>query len=253
MQNTERFSNRAKNYVRYRPHYPGEIIPFLKEKIKFNDRWMIADIGSGTGISSELFLKNGNRVYGVEPNKEMRESAEAIFKKDKNFISVDATAEATSLPIGSINLIVAGQAFHWFDKTACKKEFQRIAAPGAYLLLMWNDRKLNSPFQQAYEQMLKELAIDYEEVNQRNVDEEVIKTFFSPYPYFLQSFPNSQYFDLEGLKGRLLSCSYAPPEHHENYQPIMRRLDQIFEKFNTNSKVEFAYNCNIYCGHIGKA
>ena len=250
MKNTERFSNRVENYVLYRPHYPAKIIPFLKEQIGFNNRWIVADIGSGTGISSELFLQNGNTVYAVEPNKEMRESAEAIFKKDKKFISINATAEATSLGDSSIDLILAGQAFHWFDETASKKEFQRIARPGAYLLLMWNDRKADSKFQQVYEQMLLDFAPAYEEVCQRNIDETAIRNFFAPQPYHLQSILNSQSFDFEGLKGRLLSCSYAPLENHPTYQPIMKRLAQIFDQFSVNGKVEFEYNCKLYYGKI---
>lgn len=250
MKNAERFSNRVENYARYRPHYPTEIIPFLKEQIGLNNHWLIADIGSGTGISSEIFLQNGNTVYAVEPNKEMREAAETIFKSDEKFISINATAEATSLHNSSIDLIIAGQAFHWFDKDISKKEFQRIARPNAFLVLMWNDRKLESNFQQSYEKMLEEFALDYEEVNQRNVDEEKIRAFFSPNLHVLKSFHNSQNFDFEGLKGRLLSSSYAPLEHDTNYQPMMSRLEQIFETFNINSKVAFEYSCNLYYGKI---
>lgn len=250
MKNTDRFSNRVENYVRYRPHYPTEIIPFLKEQIGLNSQWIIADIGSGTGISSEIFLQNGNTVYAVEPNKEMREAAETIFKSNKKFISINGAAEATSLHNSSIDLIIAGQAFHWFDKAMSKKEFQRIARPNASLILMWNDRKLESDFQQSYEEMLKEFALDYEEVIHLNVDEETMRTFFSPNLYVLKSFYNSQYFDFESLKGRLLSCSYAPLEHDTNYQPMMRRLEQIFETYNIDSKVAFEYSCNLYYGKI---
>lgn len=248
--NTERFSNRVENYVRYRPHYPEEIIPFLKGNIGLNRGWIIADIGSGTGISSELFLKNGNIVYAIEPNKEMRESAETTFKNESNYISINASAETTTLQGNSIDLIVAGQAFHWFDKNASKKEFQRIAKPEAYLLLMWNERKAESDFQQAYEQLLIEFAIDYEGAAQHNIDESAIQKFFSPHPYFTQILPNAQYFDLESLKGRLLSSSYAPLENHANYIPMLARLKKIFDQFSNSGKIEFAYDCKLYYGNI---
>lgn len=251
MKNTERFSNRVENYVRYRPHYPKEIIPCLKSKIGLTDQKIVADIGSGTGISSEIFLENGNTVYAVEPNKEMREAAEKIHNKDMNFISINATAENTSLKNNSIDLIVVAQAFHWFDKVQAKREFQRLAASDCHLILIWNDWKLESHFQQAYEQMLKEFAPEYEKVNFRNVDESTIRTFFAPHTYSVQSFSNSQYFNFDSLKGRLLSSSYAPLEGENGYKPMMNRLKKIFEEFSVNSQVEFEYNCNLYFGKIG--
>lgn len=251
MKHTERFSNRVENYLRYRPHYPKEIIPFLTRAIGLTTHSVVADIGSGTGISSEIFLKNGNTVYAVEPNREMREAAEKYHQKDPTFISIDATAEKTTLQDNCIDLIIAGQAFHWFDQVQSKREFQRIISLNGHLVLMWNDRKLESPFQQAYEQMLREFTADYEKVNCRKVDESVIKAFFSPRPYFRHSFSNSQLFDFESLKGRLLSSSYAPLEHESNYQPIMKRLETIFKEFSIDGHVKFEYNCDLYYGKIG--
>lgn len=250
MKNTERFSNRVKDYLLYRPNYPRAIISFLNQQVGLNSRWIVADVGSGTGISSEMFLENGNKVYGVEPNEEMRKAAEEIFRGNKNFISVDATAENTSLPDQSINLIVAGQAFHWFDRTKTKEEFQRIALPGAFLVLMWNDRDLEKPFHQAYEELLKEFTIDYQRVNFRNVEAEIIGDFYAPFSFHVQSYVHSQIFDFESLKGRLLSTSYAPLEGHPSYSPMIVRLKEIFDQFQTDSKITFDYKCNVYYGQI---
>lgn len=248
MKNTDRFSNRVENYVRYRPHYPFEIIPFLKQQINLDSKWTLADIGSGTGISSDHFIQNGNLVYAVEPNQEMRKAAEIFYKGNTKFISISATAENTSLPDHSIDLILAGQAFHWFDLQAAKKELRRIAKPNAFLVLMWNERDVNSAFQQQYEKMLLELAPDYEAVCQHNIDEAAIRDFFAPQTYTLQTFSNAQLFDLEGLKGRLLSCSYAPLEQDPHFLPLMERLKELFEKFNVEGKVEFKYRCQLYYG-----
>jgi len=250
MRNTERFTKRVENYILYRPHYPKEIISILKDKIGLSRHWTIADIGSGTGISSELFLQNGNRVYGVEPNQEMRKAAEVLFKNDSNFISINATAEVSSLQNSIIDLIVVGQALHWFDIAAVKKEFQRIANPGAYLLLMWNVREIESDFQQAYEDMLLEFALDYDETRHHNVDESMVRDLFHPQLFTFQSLHNSQCFDLDGLKGRLLSCSYIPLEGDVRYKPMMRRLREIFEAYSIDSKIEIAYSCDLYYGKI---
>lgn len=248
MKNSERFSGRAKEYVLFRPHYPQAIISVLKRAIGLSSRSVIADIGSGTGISSEIFLHNGNKVYAVEPNQEMRKAAEKVYGNDKHFISINGFAEATSLPAQSIDVVVAGQAFHWFDAEKAKKEFQRIGAHGASLVLMWNERKLENEFQIAYEKLLKDFAIEYDKLPQ--ADRDKVKEFFAPFPVTLYSLPNFQILDFESLKGRLLSCSYAPGEEHPNYPPMMKRLEEIFNQYAINSKIKFEYDCNIYFGRL---
>lgn len=250
MQTSEQFSGRVENYILYRPHYPKDVLLFIEKQLDI-DTLVIADIGSGTGISSEIFLKNGNTVYAIEPNKEMRESAEYIHQGDKNFISINATAEDTSLNSGSIDLIVCGQAFHWFNKTLTKREFQRIGSCKASLLLMWNERKKSSAFQQAYENTLCEIALPNEAKASTNmIDERAIRDFFSPNRYVYQSFSHSQHFDFEGLKGRLQSSSYAPRENHPNHCLMMPKLKHIFDLFRIKDKVEFEYDCKIYFGQL---
>lgn len=246
---SNRFKGKAQNYQQYRPHYPQNIIDILKEKFSFTNQWIVADVGSGTGISSELFVKNGNVVIGIEPNQEMKSVAETFFKNQKNFISLEGTAERTTLPDNSVDLIVAGQAFHWFKPRKAKIEFKRILTTKGYVLLLWNQRNKQSPIQEAYHQMLLEYAPKYTKVCQDNVDETSIKRFFSNNCYFQQSIPHSQFFNFEGLLGRLLSTSYAPTKLAKNH-PLMIRLKQIFEEFNKNGIVEFPYQCEIYCGQI---
>lgn len=102
---TTRFFDRVDDYIKIRPHYPKEIIKVLKNKIGFNNDFIIADIGAGTGISSELFINNENKVFAVEPNTEMREAGKLIFERNSNFISVDGKAESTTLLNNSIDLI----------------------------------------------------------------------------------------------------------------------------------------------------
>ena len=106
---TTRFSDRVAYYIKYRPGYPAKVITLLNREIGLSPATVIADIGSGTGISSELFLKNGNRVFGVEPNQPMREAAESRLAGYDAFISINGTAEATTLPDASVDLVTAGQ------------------------------------------------------------------------------------------------------------------------------------------------
>src|SRR5437773_2428243 len=152
---TKRFSNRVGNYIKYRPDYSGAIIDLLNEECGLNQQSIIADIGSGTGILSELFLKNGNRVFGIEPNAPMRGAGEKLLERHSKFTSIEGSAEATTLPDDSVDFVVAGQAFHWFDQKLARDEFSRILKPSFWVVLIWNERRTDStPFLRAYEQML---------------------------------------------------------------------------------------------------
>ncbi len=202
----ERFSDRVENYVKYRPGYPNDIIPFLKEKIGLNKDWIIADIGSGTGILSELFLKNKNKVFCVEPNGRMRNSAEELLKQYSGFSSLNASAESTMLNNNSIDLISAGQSFHWFDVERSKIEFKRNLKPDGWVMLIWNERLTDvDEFAVEYENLLLKYSMDYKQVDHRNVDEKALHLFFSSFQ--LKTFSNKQEFDFIGLKGRLLSST----------------------------------------------
>ena len=248
--NTQRFSNRVDNYVKYRPSYPIEIISFLEKKIGFNKNFVIADIGSGTGILSEMFLKNGNVVFGIEPNKPMRNKAEELLMNYHSFKSIDGTAEQTTLENADISLITAAQAFHWFDAEKTKQEFKRILKPNGYCCLIWNERLNNSDFLKAYEQLLKDYSTDYTKVDHKNIDDKKIEAFFSPNIVLKKFFSNKQVFDFESLKGRLLSSSYAPDEYHPKHNDMLIHLKNIFDSFNQNNQVQFDYETKVYLGRL---
>jgi len=247
---TTRFSNRVDNYVKYRPHYPAVIIDYLKKQNVLKDNSVIADIGSGTGILTELFLKSGNTVYGVEPNKEMQEAGEKYLSGFKNFISINGTAEDTTLKESSIDVITAGQAFHWFDMAETKKEFKRILKPNGYVVLIWNLRRIDDPALSIdYDELLEEFGTDYKEVGHRNISKKDYEKFFDG-KYTLTNFDNRQLLDYDGFKGRLLSSSYAPDEKHPNYLPMLDKLKKIFMSNQKDGKVEIKYISEIYCGKI---
>ena len=177
---TRRFSSRVDNYIKYRPGYPSAVIDTLASECGLTEQLIVADVGSGTGILSELFLKHGNPVFGVEPNREMREAGERRLKQYPNFTSVNGTAEATTLPDRSMDFITAGQAFHWFDRIQTRKEFTRILKGGGWVALIWNDRHIDtSPFLCAYEELLHRYGTDCEALTHRNVDAAAIAAFFT--------------------------------------------------------------------------
>ena len=249
-QSVERFSSRVANYVRYRPGYPPAIIDLLKTECGLTSESLIADIGSGPGKLSELFLENGNVVFGVEPNAAMRVAAEEILKTYLGFRSVDGTAESTTLEPVSVDFVTAGQAFHWFDVTKAKAEARRILKPEGWCVLVWNERQVDTtPFLHDYEQFLLQYGSDYPVVRHEN-SVAAIADFFAPGNVRLESYPNSQEFDFEGLKGRLLSTSYIPELGHPNFDSMLRDLSDIFNKYEKDGRISFDYDTRVYYGGL---
>ncbi len=248
---TQRFSSRVENYIKYRPGYPNEVIETLRSECGLTADSIIADIGSGTGILTEMFLRNGDLVYGIEPNREMREAGERLLKGYPRFHSVAAQAEETRLPDHGVDFITAGQAFHWFDREKAREEFARILKPKGWIALIWNERvTTTTQFLVAYEQLLKDYSTDYEQVDHRRIDEDVIRDFFGSDDFRLKRFKNVQVFDYEGLKGRLLSSSYAPEEGRPNYEPMLAELERIFQTYQDEGKVVFEYVTQMYYGQL---
>jgi SAM-dependent methyltransferase len=249
--NTERFSDRVENYVRYRPGYPKEFVDYLFTNAGFSKDTIIADIGSGTGILTALLLDRGCRVIGVEPNKEMRKAAETLLEEYPKFVSMDGTAEATGLVNSSVDLIICAQAFHWFDKDACKKEFQRILKPDGKVVLVWNKRRVEETgFSAEFEELVRTYANDYNEVNHNLVTEAEFRVLFKNGAYHRAVFSNKQIFDFNGLKGRLLSSSYTPMPGEQNHDILMTKLMKLFDKYEVNGSVSFEYETEGYIGEV---
>jgi SAM-dependent methyltransferase len=245
---TSRFSDRVENYVRYRPRYPAQVVDVLRSECGLQPKHVIADIASGTGICTRTLLENGNQVFGVEPNADMRQAGERLLADFPKFTSVAGSAEATTLPDANIDFVTAAQAAHWFDRVAARREFVRILKPGGWLVLLWNERLTDAtPFLRDYEQLLLTYGTDYEDVrHERTTD--AVNEFFDPQPYQERTFPMRQEFDYEGLEGRLLSSSYAPGPGHPKHAPMLRELRRIFDVHSVGGRVSFEYKTQVYFG-----
>lgn len=243
-----RFSNRVENYVRYRPGYPAEILTLLQREAGLTESSVVADVGSGTGISTELLLKSGAVVYGVEPNLEMRQAAERLLSGYGGFRSVAGSAQATTLAENSVDLITAAQAFHWFNQPASRAEFSRILKPGGQLALIWNERLTDStPFLRAYEKLLTDHATDYAVVRHENTGVDSLAKFFIG-PFRTYVFSHEQRFDFASLKGRLLSSSYAPAEGQPGHEAMIAELRRIFEAWQEDGVVVIGYETKVHLG-----
>lgn len=245
-----RFTTRVENYAKYRPTYPPGLIDLLKAECGLVAESVFADIGSGTGILSELFLKNGNKVIGVEPNSAMREVAESLLTLYPRFVNVEGTAESTNLESDSVNFITAGQAFHWFDTAKARAEFARILKPAGWVVLVWNERRLDStPFLRDYEQIMMRYGTDYNQVRLENATSQ-LPGFFGSQRFKLESFENMQEFDFEGLRGRVESSSYTPEPGNPGFSPMMVKLRETYETHQKNGRVAFEYDTRVYYGHL---
>jgi len=247
---TSRFSDRVENYIRYRPGYPPEALRVLKDGCGLRPEHEVADIASGTGIWTRMLLENGNRVFGVEPNTEMRQAGERLLADFPGFTSVAGTAEETTLADASVDIVTAAQAAHWFDRARARREFVRILRPGGWLVLLWNERRTDStPFLREYEQMLLTYSTDYQDVRHERTTS-AVNEFFDPAPFQEQTFDMRQEFDYAGLEGRLLSSSYAPGPEHPRHAEMLDELRRVFEAHAVKGRVAFEYKTRLYFGRL---
>lgn len=248
---TQRFSNRVEDYVRYRPDYPAALLPWLRETAGITARWQVADIGAGTGISSKLFLDAGHPTIAVEPNAPMRAAAHEWLGGYPAFRVVDGRAEATGLPDASVDLLSVAQAFHWFDARAVRGEWARILRPRGIAVIYWNSRRLaGTPFLESYEKLLREFGTDYTRVAERYSDDATMHAWFGAGLIASTRIEHHQTLDFAGVRGRLLSSSYAPAKGHPRHESMLAALEDIFARCATEGRVSFEYDTRVFVGRI---
>lgn len=245
-----RFSDRVTDYARYRPSYPAALAKALANELGLSSASVVADVGSGTGISSALLLSLGCTVFGVEPNTDMRRAAESTLKGHPRFRSIAGTAEATTLADRSVNVVTAGQAFHWFDLERTRREWLRILAPTGRAALFWNTRRTEAnPFVRDYNRFLETHGTDYLEVERNRVKPETLLDFFGQ-PYTTSVFDNAQTIDLDDLKGRVRSPSYTPAIGKAGHEQLMREVERVFAAHQIDGQVRLDYDTELYVGSL---
>lgn len=248
---TERFSNRVEAYVRYRPRYPAEMVTTIMQETGLTPAAVVADIGSGTGFSAQPFLANGNRVFGVEPNEGMAAAGQQLLADFASFVSVNGTAEATTLADASIDLIVAGQAFHWFDRVAARREFVRILKPNGWVALFWNTRRDDaSVFMADYEALLRRYSDEYAQVYHTNVTEDDFHALYAGSSFTYATFANPNRLTFDQLLGRTLSSSYMPTADDPTYAALVEELRRLFTAHQVQGEVGYEYFTELYLGRV---
>ena len=251
LESAERFTNRVCDYALYRPSYPHRIIEVLTRGIDLQPDSIVADIGCGTGLLASLFLANGNRVIGIEPNEQMRGAANLTFRDRTAFECVEGSAEATGLREAAVDVISAGQAAHWFDIDRARGEFVRILRPGGRVVLVWNSRRLDAtPFLSGLEALLVKHGRNYESVARRYVDAESLERLFGRVGVGEARLDNHQLLDWEGLRGRVASASYIPTSEDEAYAEMMTDLAGLYEAHQRGGIVRVDYDTEVFYGPV---
>jgi SAM-dependent methyltransferase len=245
-----RFADRVDAYRRARPGYPAALLDHLDRELGGLEGLRVADLGSGTGILTADLLDRGCRVWAVEPNDAMRLAAEQALGGRAGFASVAGSAEDTGLEPGSIDLATAAQAFHWFDLEATGRELRRILAPGGRVAVIWNDRRREGPFLEAYEAFLLEWATDYREVRETYGVADRLGELVAPGALERTVFANHQDLDLEGLRARLLSSSYLPGTGQPKSEEMLAAAERLFAEHQRDGVVRLEYDCTLHLGSL---
>ncbi|HVS66337.1 MAG TPA: methyltransferase domain-containing protein [Thermoanaerobaculia bacterium] len=247
---TGRFADRVEAYRSARPGYPAALFDHLDERVGGLAGRRVADLGSGTGILTAELLERSCRVWAVEPNEAMRRAAEQELAGRDGFHSVAGSAEDTGLEPASVELATAAQAFHWFDLEATRRELQRILVPGGTVAVIWNDRRRQGAFLEAYEAFLLEWATDYRAVRETYGVAERLGAFFAAGTLERAVFANQQELDLDGLRARLSSSSYLPGRDHPRAAPMLAAARRLFASHESQGVVRIEYDCTLYLGEL---
>jgi SAM-dependent methyltransferase len=251
MRPTERFSDRAAVYTRGRPTYPDALVAHLGSEGALPIGGVVVDLGVGTGLSAEPFLRAGHAVIGVEPNAAMRAVGDERLASSGRYRSVEGRSEATTLDDRCAHLVIAGQAFHWFDPERAAAEARRILVPGGWAALIWNDRPATgTPFLEGYEALLKAYGIDYERISHRHVDDGSIGRFFEPVPPRVAHFDNPRRLDRDDLFALVGSASYMPPPGHPRHAGMTAALSRLFDSHAVDGRVDVRYRTRMHYGPL---
>ncbi len=248
-----RFSNRVKDYVRFRPSYPPALLTLLRDEARIGPEVTVADMGSGTGILTDMLLQTGCRVLGVEPNRLMREAAEDHLESHPRFQSVAGSAEASGLSDASVDLVTAAQAFHWFRVDESGREFRRILRPEGTVVLLWDSRRVEgTPFLKGYEHILRQWGTDYTMVRRSYDVDKSLARLFGNAEIKHRTFTNNQFLTYEVLEGRLLSSSYVPTRADSSCRPLLTALTNLFQEHAVDNTVKMLYDTQVYYGKLDR-
>lgn len=248
---TERFSGRVEAYRAYRPGFPRAILPFLREHGALPARAVVADIGAGTGMFAEIFLEAGHRVFAIEPNIEMLEACCELAAHQPALQVLQGSAEATTLPDASIDLIAVGRAMHWFDWPRAHREFTRILRPRGWVLVATNGhRDSNAPVSEEMSAIFRKWRTDSAEADTRHDFNERLQEFLDAATWHRATRYHSMTMDFPTLLGYAESLSAIPRLGERGYEGMVAELRMIFERYAENGILHTPTACQLFLGRL---
>ena len=251
MSNEEKFSGKATYYNYARPAYAESLLDVLYSDYGFTSQSIIADIGAGTGIFTEQLLKRGNKVYGVEPNADMRKAGEDRLKEYPGFVSVNGNAANTNLLNSSVNIITAAQALHWFPLEEFRKECNRILKPNGLVVIVYNQRcndfinkNIDATIARYCNVRNASTGAAYIELKRKRINE----LYNGKFTEISKS--NSLFMDKNKFLSYWLSRSYAPREGDVNYKLFVNDIVSVFDKYAKDGLITLKQESMAYIGKV---
>ncbi|MGH2785892.1 MAG: class I SAM-dependent methyltransferase [Actinomycetota bacterium] len=216
------FQAGAGAYERARPGYPSDAVAWLTDRLGVGPGSRVVDLGAGTGKFTVSLIEAGARVVAVEPVEAMRSQLAAVVPEAS---IVAGAAEAIPLTGGSMDAVVAAQAFHWFDAARCLPEIHRVLAAGGRLGLMWNARDRSTP----WVDQLSEIVDAYGDAIRRHESGEWRTAFPSPGfgPLEERIFSNIQRISPEGIVDRVASTSFIARLPEVDRAGVLERIREL--------------------------
>ena len=211
---TEAFTGRAQAYTKARPGYPGEAIEYIRSLVLTDA--VFADIGAGTGKFTECIAKYGYKIFAIEPNSDMRAELKKTLAPYPNAGILIGTAEATTLPDHSVDVITCAQALGWFDLPAFRTECRRIGKPGVTVFSLHNTTPGDN-FTPGSHRLSSKQAAE--------------KFFQNPQ---VREFPNIILNTRERWIQARISISDSPKPSETGYDEYIAETNEIFDRYNVD-------------------
>lgn len=242
------FSHKVRDYQLARPDYPDTLFETLRRTGALPDHAVVADIGAGTGLLTQGLLARGHRAIAVEPNAEMRAAADAVLSGHPLYSSRPGSAEDCGLQSGGVDLVVAAQAFHWFNVPLARAECLRILTPAGRVALVWNDRVLEDPLNQALDQLFSRFGGSRRLATVASEERRHVPEFFGSGAFEQHEMPHAHRLSREALVALVFSRSYMPPRDSAAGVEAERGTAALFDRFARDDSVQMRYQTLVIIG-----
>jgi ubiquinone/menaquinone biosynthesis C-methylase UbiE len=223
----------AEAYDRARPSYPEDAVAWMTGQ----GRSVVLELGAGTGKLTELLHSQGHEVIATDPLTEMLDR----LVQRVHVQTVAATAERIPLRSRSVDLVVCGQSFHWFDHELALPEIARVLRPGGVLALAWNTYDEAIPWVRRLKQL-----ISPERASQ---DQDAFPLMETPYFGFVdkKQFRNWSTHTASSLADLARSVSHVATMSETDRAGVLAKVDELYAGYGRgHDGMQLAYVTRCY-------